>query len=656
MNRKLKNMEYLLNFGSLILLFAILFIVGNISDYDGLVKVISGIVCSLGLFGLSYVIDKNLKMTGSAKLIHYEASFLLAWFYLMAGELEIFGEWFTMFGEGEGIFYAIWCFMLSSLLVLTHVRFKDYKYINFSYVSTLFGIFFIFEYLSLTMLENLLIINVLILVYYLLSKKERTYNYLRYLLSISVLFSTFFVDSDVVLTSALLLIVNLVSVISIAIKSKDKESKLFAVGTYYWLLFASAQLISVSDEVSIVIIACLACLADLLLNYFVKYFNEFSLKFNKIVNTVFITALCIISLNMHYMAFVMISIFVFISSITTLLVFKNDKAEKYFFPVKVGLFVYSLLILFSRNIYDVPELVMIFVMNLVYLALFKMSKEQKIRSEHTVLALVLLAYGLIISGGNSIINFIAILFMMLLDYLVLVISLDKDSTLLGKTVYTLMLGASLISLLIYDIGDVKYLVETIFLLVLFIANDKVKYNTGITIPVLAITLNTYITSVITDAAFSDIITNIIWIVSSLLFSHYMFEKTYSKDKFLSTLLGVVMAIFIISNAGNMLETIYALSIIVVGMICASKFYYKKLFNTGIAIGVLSLFMILTSVDGIPASVYLLVLGIGVIGFAIYMISKYTKEENEKVRFCEECGTKLIGNVENCTKCGKKVVD
>lgn len=656
MNRKLKNMEYLLNFGSLILLFAILFIVGNISDYDYVIKVISGIVCSLGLFGLSYVIEKNLKMISSAKLIHYEASFLLAWFYLMAGELEIFGEWFTMFGEGEGIFYAIWCFILSSLLVLTHVRFKDYKYINFSYVSTLFGIFFIFEYLSLSMLENLLIINILILIYYLISKKERTYNYLRYLLSISVLFSTFFIDSDVVLISVLLLIVNLVSIISIAVKSKDKESKLFAVGTYYWLLFASAQLISTFDEVSIVIIACLACLADLLLNYFVKYFNNFSLKFNKIFNTIFITALCIISLNMHYMAFVMISIFVFISSITTLLMFKNDKIEKYFFPVKVGLFVYSLLILFSRNVYDVPDLVMIFVMNLVYLALFKMSNEQKVRSEHTVLALVLLAYGLIISGGNSLINFIAILFMMLLDYLVLVISLDKDSTLLGRTVYTLMLVASLISLLIYDIGDVKFLIETIFLLILFIANNKVKYNTGITIPVLAITLNNYISSVIVDVAFRDIITNVVIILSSLLFSHYMFNKTYRKDRFLSILLGVVMAIFIINNVGNMLETIYALSIIVVGMICASKFYYKKLFNTGIAIGVLALFMILTSVDGIPASLYLLVLGLGVIGFAIYMISKYTKEENEKVCFCEECGTKLIGNVENCTKCGKKVVD
>ena len=33
-----------------------------------------------------------------------------------------------------------------------------------------------------------------------------------------------------------------------------------------------------------------------------------------------------------------------------------------------------------------------------------------------------------------------------------------------------------------------------------------------------------------------------------------------------------------------------------------------------------------------------------------------KIENEKVRYCEECGTKLVGKVNQCTNCGKKVVD
>ena len=51
MNRKLKNMEYLLNFGSFILFFAIIYIVGSLNEVSDLVKFVLGVVSSLGVIG-----------------------------------------------------------------------------------------------------------------------------------------------------------------------------------------------------------------------------------------------------------------------------------------------------------------------------------------------------------------------------------------------------------------------------------------------------------------------------------------------------------------------------------------------------------------------------------------------------------------------------
>ena len=72
MNRKLKNMEYLLNFGSFILFFAIIYIVGSLNEVSDLVKFVLGVVSSLGVIGLSFLVSNSLKMESSARLIHLE--------------------------------------------------------------------------------------------------------------------------------------------------------------------------------------------------------------------------------------------------------------------------------------------------------------------------------------------------------------------------------------------------------------------------------------------------------------------------------------------------------------------------------------------------------------------------------------------------------
>ena len=296
-------------------------------------------------------------------------------------------------------------------------------------------------------------------------------------------------------------------------------------------------------------------------------------------------------------------------------------------------------------------------MNFVFLGMNVICKNDRVRGVYTVLSIAMLLWGMMVTDSESLVSYISILFMMLFDYLVLIVRGNKDVTLLGKIIYSVMLIASLSMLSNYDaVGDVRYLLETIFLLLLFVSNDKLRFNVGLTIPLTVFSLSTYISLVVVNYTVSSILVNILVVLGTILFAYYMFKRDEHKDLFLALILGMIVARFAIMNFGDTILSIYAISIIVAGIITSLKINYRKSFISGICVVIISLVMILRSIEGIPASVYLLLLGLGVVGFAVYMIAKYQKTENEKVRFCEQCGTKHVGPVETCTKCGAKIID
>ena len=661
MNRKLKNMEYLLNFGSFILFFAIIYIVGSLNEVSDLVKFVLGVVSSLGVIGLSFLVSNSLKMESSARLIHLEGCFLISFFYFLAGDNGIFGTWFNPSGGGSELFYAVLFLLITILLILSKVRFKDYSYIHLSYVSILLFIFNIFKFLSLSYLEISVILVFLVLIPFIFIKDQKKCNFIRYILIGVMAYSNILVFSylKIDLFSITSIILSIIGISFIAIKSKDIESKYFSILYYYFLFILIGELFSnnsVDPKLIYVLISLFACSVDLILNYCNKYFGNQASKFNKIVFTVFMLFLISCELMSSYGALLVVSIFVLLSSVTVLKLFKDDKLEKYLFPLKITLFTYALINFVSNVVINIPVMVSLFVMNAILLVFYKMGKDSKLNIEYTILILLLLLSGLTIEDNTSIVNFLVTLFMMLLDYLLLIVGENKDIKISGKIVYSIMLIASLLTLGVYDIGSVKYLIETLFLLILFAANDKVKFNVGITLPLIAINLSTYISDVLSNNTLSLILINLLWIVTAILFSYYLLKRDDQRDLLLSILLTFIVGVFIFNTVSDMLLAIYAISVSVMIIIGANKVNYKKLFSVGIGLGILSLVMLMLSIEGIPASVYLLFLGIAVVAFAIYMIGKYQKIENEKVRYCEECGTKLVGKVNQCTNCGKKVVD
>ena len=168
MNKKLRNMEYLLNFGSFILMFAIMFVVWSIDESLLGIKLVIGVISALIMLFASFAIDKNLKLTDSAKLFHFESIFLFFWFLLQAAQLGLFGEWIQT--DGALVFDSIYCILLGIASILTHVRYKNYLYINLCYAPFILSIYTLFEYLDISFFTTTLVVMLSIFIIYVLKK------------------------------------------------------------------------------------------------------------------------------------------------------------------------------------------------------------------------------------------------------------------------------------------------------------------------------------------------------------------------------------------------------------------------------------------------------------------------------------------------------
>ena len=684
MNKKLRNMEYLLNFGSFILMFAIMFVVWSIDESLLGIKLVIGVISALIMLFASFAIDKNLKLTDSAKLFHFESIFLFFWFLFQAAELGLFGEWIRT--DGALVFDSIYCILLGIASILTHVRYKNYLYINLCYAPFILSIYTLFQYLDISFFTTTLVVMLSIFIIYVFIKNNKYFEVFRYLLAIFCMIAlgciVSYSEELVNCISAMILIVMSIGILSL--RNTDNETKYFSLIVYYYLLGASIISFNqvLEENLVVIIIAFVACLGDLLFNYLIKHTNHKALSFNKFVSPVFIFLISAYSLFLDTYAFIIVASLVFVSSLVIMHLFKDNSYEKYLFPYKAGLMLYAILLFISIELVELPDLVFVFALNLLYLVFYLFSKDNVLKLMYTINCIILLFFALFLGIEVNIVNFISLMFIMLLDYLILIIKSDRDSTLLGKIIYSIMLFISFVSLGIYHIGDIKYLIEVIFLLVLFICNDKIKYNIGITLPLLCFSICMYIDGVISNYVLTNILCNVVFMICLSLFTYYIFNKDKERDIFVSIFLAVYMTLFIIGNNMEMIITIYSLSIIVLVIITSLKVNYKYLFGVGIGLGVLALFAILNTIDGIPAAVYLLILGFAVVGISIYMISKYKKEDHKeevseiqqpvgdvvyppvrpvpqnmyKNNFCINCGSKLSQDSVFCTNCGKKVVD
>ena len=157
----------------LLLLIFVTILAMNFIDLTGYVRtIIYGILAIATLLFSDRLRAKNLF---SASNWYYVASMLLVIIcYLSFGYLELFGKWFSLFGEGKLIFISSIFALTAVLLLASYLKYeKDALLFAFYTVLVLFAINFL-KYLSLNVEEILAIITPIFLFMTFFAKKKNT--------------------------------------------------------------------------------------------------------------------------------------------------------------------------------------------------------------------------------------------------------------------------------------------------------------------------------------------------------------------------------------------------------------------------------------------------------------------------------------------------
>ena len=127
--KKIKNLDYLLSFAVLILLFASISLVFNDIFEDGVVK--SAIVLTMAVvyYLLSLLFRNLLNVDLSSKVSYSLGCLNVILSLVLVGSYKVFGSFFSFYGDGVLIFLASISILIGVLALLTMVLYKNYNFI-----------------------------------------------------------------------------------------------------------------------------------------------------------------------------------------------------------------------------------------------------------------------------------------------------------------------------------------------------------------------------------------------------------------------------------------------------------------------------------------------------------------------------------------------
>ena len=164
-----RNIAWSLILGVILLLIGgLVFGTSNWSSMGNLFKVILVSMGSIVFFAISFIAEKYLKIKKTAFAFMTLGSLFLPISIISIGFFQLFGTWFSIFGEGKfvlGLIGSILCFCLYTYIAITY---KHRLFVWFSFLTASIGIGFLlaltylprdFFYLGMMIYNGLLILG-----------------------------------------------------------------------------------------------------------------------------------------------------------------------------------------------------------------------------------------------------------------------------------------------------------------------------------------------------------------------------------------------------------------------------------------------------------------------------------------------------------------
>ncbi|MCR4581370.1 MAG: zinc ribbon domain-containing protein, partial [Bacilli bacterium] len=271
-----------------------------------------------------------------------------------------------------------------------------------------------------------------------------------------------------------------------------------------------------------------------------------------------------------------------------------------------------------------------------------------------------------------------------LDFYIIYVKEDK---VLPMTIAFGVYGFFSMVKLIAGIDSIYYLVAALVYLVYLLITRKNKVIFGISLGLFIANLAYYIFEVIPNETISGLIFELLIAMGIVLFQHECLTKPADKLVFIAVTTGIQIGFTILLPVNILLKIFALVEAIVLIAVSMIDDEYKSLYEEGLIGVVISLIFIIGTIDNLPKSLYLIIVGLVIIVTVPIVIKRYIKryemekalaknkpkeevqatQESKKIEFtsngkkieyhnnfCGACGTKVFDAYDFCPTCGNKL--
>ena len=656
--KKINSMDYLLVFGTIILFCSGIALMCNDYFDTYLIKSIGIITLGVILYMLSLIFKYILKIDKSFKVANVLGSISLIIGYIIAGATGVFGEWFSINGDGVQLFLASVALLIMLLSILTAVLTKVYYYINITFIAIMLEIFHLLIYFNLSYQVSLIIVGIIITIINLFKINKYIYNYSDFSTFAYIILTLIFgFSSNHFLLGSIVFGVASISLLSALAKRKSIWIELVSLISFLALIVQFSNY-DINIGLFTVILAFVICLFEIIVNTFKLVKTDAFSVISKLLNF-FIIIAYVYDDGISLVSQVVVFIFLGITAVCNSYIIKHDTTEKYLLPLKLCFITGGLYdCLASISAFTLTETYLFIINALIYLLIYKVLKKKN-KSENIAYLVISLIWSLLAVSfveGRTI-EFVLANLLLLVNYSVLRF---KYNVAINRLIYSLIVFMFL--MLGHNVDFILMIFQIAVMSILTFISRKDKYNFGISIFVLYLLFKFLLDIIIVNGPLSDILSSIVFLSLVGISSEVLFSSATSKNTFASILITLNL-VFLLENSTVFIVNIYSLIVsLIIILVALKNSNYKALYYIGLIMGGLNLISLIRFLDGLPVAVYLLMIAIVLIVGVSIMVYRYQHRVVKKpkvvpldvINYCPECGVKVNTGEIFCGNCGTKV--
>lgn len=667
MEKKIKTLRVILMIGTIVLLIAgISFLF--VTSVEPWVRTLTMGLISLVLLFLSIYEEYIMKFKGDSITSYVFSNISIGITYLCIAAYRLFGEWFSLAGDGSMIYISGFFLLIALLILIASVKYKVYKLIELSVWLIIISVAFLLKHFEV---DDLYIYFGLIIIT-LLNNIIRLTSYGKWATFAILLFGIPYLFHGNELFAMLVGLIMLANIIAIFYKTK----KVIIPFIFLYLLLLPFISKSCINE----FITLLIALGLDMIFVGTNVFEKDNIKSgNYVIYKIFLQLSLLIMLVLYKIEgpfLFIVPTVIFIPSLINSLLLK-DEAERYILPFKLFYFVAA--ICYNLPFDFMKDYLSWFIADMTVMLFYFLTNKKNYR----IPAIIILVFtNIICLASNSLIGSIIFTIMFAFNFYLVYISEPEGK--IPLTIAFILQGICSIALkenMCPESLIAVALMYGIFICITF--KNKVLFAASLF--GFVISVSSYLNYIGLDNLYVGLITHTLTFIALVLYQFICVETEKGKAVFLSVTLALHVA-FLLLWPGNVLLKVLALVESIFMLLFSIKNdEHKSLFDVGIVGVIVSLLFILGTFESLPKSLYLIIVAMSIIIITPILIHRYIKKQKQEAllkpveekkeevvetpqeepkkrtkktqttnNFCPQCGSKLLPDSSFCSECGSKL--